>query len=94
MRFIYGLIIGIIVAYGAQSADQMILPEAISIDEYLASDHSKHERAIAELENMLYACEDAWQADMAECQMNSEIRIVELQETLWKCEGYLEMCGE
>jgi hypothetical protein len=46
----------------------------------MAVDHERHENAILELETHLDSCEDAWQADLAVCQ-------IELDE----CNGHLEM---
>lgn len=41
-------------------------------DYLLALDHQAHEDAILQLETHLDSCEDAWQADVAECHMECQ----------------------
>jgi hypothetical protein len=65
---------------------------------------------LATFENDINACEDAWQSDLAECRMDfAEFKrlvikenateaisthVAQLQQTLDKCEGYLDQCPD
>lgn len=70
-------------------------------EQWLALDHAKHEtdlenceENVAQLDAQIDSCEDAWQSDLAECEMEYTGLLVGLNQKLIKCEGYLEQCPD
>jgi hypothetical protein len=53
-----------------------------------------YENLVVQLETDLDSCEDAWQADLAECEFEKQEAIMNLGYKLVKCEGYLEQCPD